>query len=84
VFDMSGKFVRNIGRDGAGPGEFRQIERFGWVGDTLWVSDPVLRRYTLFDRSFKPWPSFAWDVQGQSGSHAVDLLTPRGRVPGSR
>lgn len=42
-----------IGRSGAGPGEFEQLGRIGWVGDTLWATDTRSRRITRFDRSGK-------------------------------
>jgi hypothetical protein len=48
VFDSNGKFVRNIGRIGSGPGEFREIQNFGFIADTLWVIDPALRRTSFF------------------------------------
>ncbi len=48
VFDSSGAFQRAIGRDGAGPGEFR--DAFIAVrGDTLVVQDAVNSRATTFD-----------------------------------
>jgi hypothetical protein len=46
-FDAKGKGLGTLGRDGEGPGEFRQIYRQGWVGDTLWVSDMRTQRFTL-------------------------------------
>lgn len=43
----SGEFLGSVGREGAGPGEFRRVVRAGWIADTLWVSDTQLRRTTL-------------------------------------
>ena len=51
VYDSAGKYVRNIGRMGAGPGEFQSMFFMGWVGDTLWVFDGALSRLNLFARS---------------------------------
>lgn len=49
VFDAgSGKFVRRIGRSGAGPGEFQGLSGIGWKQDTLYAVDPVLERLSLF------------------------------------
>lgn len=45
-----GQVVARIGREGLGPGEFRRTMAFGRRFDTLWVSDPMLRRLTLFSR----------------------------------
>jgi hypothetical protein len=47
VFDRSGTFVRTIGRQGAGPGEFQSIGHMGWRSDTLWVNDPSSLRVSL-------------------------------------
>lgn len=48
VFDREGRVVRNIGRSGDGPGEFRGLGRMGWRGDTLYVTDYQLRRINYF------------------------------------
>jgi hypothetical protein len=47
VFDAAGRRVTTIGRRGQGPGEFGPTVGAGWVGDTLWAHDMVLRRFTL-------------------------------------
>lgn len=39
---------RRIGAHGRGPGEFTQVSGFGWLADTLWVSDADNMRLTLF------------------------------------
>ncbi len=44
--------VRTVGRSGAGPGEFTNVTRIGWIGDTLWALDGGLRRATRFDRDY--------------------------------
>lgn len=49
LFNLEGDFVRLVGREGDGPGEFRAVRRIGQFGDTLWVFDSALRRLTLFD-----------------------------------
>jgi len=51
VFDRAATFLRNLGRKGQGPGEFMMLERLGWIGDTLWVYDPALRRISRFSAS---------------------------------
>jgi hypothetical protein len=48
VFDARGRFVRSFGREGAGPGEFQGPDALGWLGDTLWVSDPNQFRVAFF------------------------------------
>lgn len=47
VFDAAGRYLRRIGHPGEGPGEFRSIGALGWVGDTLWITDPRLGRVTV-------------------------------------
>lgn len=48
VYGPDGAYLRSIGGDGAGPGEFR----VAWIavrGDTLVVQDPMNARATIFD-----------------------------------
>ena len=40
VFSAQGVFLRRIGREGGGPGEFRSIQSLGMLGDTIVVLDP--------------------------------------------
>ncbi len=47
VFDPLGQYVRTIGREGAGPGEFTRVWSLAWVGDTLAVLDPDAARIGL-------------------------------------
>lgn len=54
VYDPSGRFLRTIGREGSGPGEFRSIGSIGIRSDTLWISDTVQYRLTLFSRAGEP------------------------------
>lgn len=53
VYGPDGSWLRDIGREGDGPGEFRQ-GMLGIVGDTLFVQDPNNTRLTTFrtDGSF--------------------------------
>ena len=43
---------RVVGRAGGGPGEFSNLTRIGWNGDTLWTLDPGLRRISRFDHDY--------------------------------
>ena len=50
VFDAEGNFVRAVGREGEGPGEFLEVSGLGWAPDaTLWVLDPGNIRISVFD-----------------------------------
>jgi hypothetical protein len=60
-FDAGGRFVRHVGRDGAGPGEYRFLDRvFRLAGDSLGVYDFSLRRLTVLS----PEGAFARTVIG--------------------
>ena len=52
VYDSTGAFVRTIGRDGEGPGEFR-VAYLAVRGSYLLVQDPRVARASLFDTSGK-------------------------------
>lgn len=47
VYGPDGTFLRNIGRDGEGPGEFR-MGYIGVHGDTIALQDPALYRFTTY------------------------------------
>lgn len=49
VFSRAGEFVRDLGRRGAGPGEFTRPNGMGWHRSRLWVRDPMSARLTFFD-----------------------------------
>jgi hypothetical protein len=50
VFDREGEFVRSLGREGEGPGEFANPFGLAWDRDgDLWVVDVHLGRYSVFD-----------------------------------
>ena len=81
VFDSRGRFVRNIGRGGAGPGEFRRIRDFGWVADTLWVVDNVLSRVTFFAPKGRLLRVVPFPPETGEGQRTVgDVMTLAGRV----
>jgi hypothetical protein len=49
VHDAEGRFVRTIGREGEGPGEFKNPGPMGLLGDTLLVLDFGTYRFSYFD-----------------------------------
>lgn len=50
VFDRTGRHVRTLGREGGGPGEFKNPIRLAWGPDhNLWVLDEGNARYSVFD-----------------------------------
>jgi hypothetical protein len=48
LYDASGRFVRALGRDGAGPGEFSGLLNLVARGDTLYAYDMMFGRLTRF------------------------------------
>ena len=49
VFDSEGAHLRTLGGQGEGPGEFQMAQALAMgPGDTLWVTDPMTRRYSVF------------------------------------
>jgi hypothetical protein len=84
VYSPTGDFIRAIGREGPGPGEFTDPRRL-WVlpGDTLVVADWT--RISVFDSTgqflrsdiFGPWP--IWD-RFPDGSF-LRLVIPPGKDP---
>lgn len=50
VFDGRGAHVRTVGREGGGPGEFRDPIGMAWgPGAQLWIADPANARFSVFD-----------------------------------
>lgn len=50
-YDRAGRFLRDAGRRGEGPGEFQHLAWLGVLaGDSVAAWDPMLRRLSIFDR----------------------------------
>lgn len=49
VLEPDGGLVRYVGGEGEGPGEFTDVGRFGFVGDTLWLQDLWELHISYFD-----------------------------------
>lgn len=81
-FSPEGELLHSFGRKGEGPAEFRSLGNGGWLGDTLWVIDPLLRRTTFIApggalvRVVK-WPN---DLK-LPGSRESLLIRPVGHAP---
>ncbi len=48
VFDAAGKYLRSLGRRGAGPGEFQSVYWIGRSADSLFLYDFSGRRITIY------------------------------------
>jgi hypothetical protein len=78
VFSTQGKFVREIGRRGNGPGEFQFFNSLSLSGDTLYVVDGRSRRVTLMDTSGKLLTT--WNIE--SNPQTRGSIFPVGRAVG--
>lgn len=65
AFDSAGRFLRQLGRQGEGPGEMRTPDRIWLAGDTLVVLDWTLKRTTAF-RVSDGEVLHTWSRMGQS------------------
>jgi len=67
VFDSDGGFVRTIGQEGEGPGEFQGISGLAFDPEgRAWIWDQLQQRFSVFDTSGtfvrsvpRRWPTFA-------------------------
>lgn len=61
VFDSAGRFLRVLGRRGAGPGEFQNAALvFGDRHDSTFVADWGTSRVTVFDAALRPVRAFSF------------------------
>jgi hypothetical protein len=49
MFQHDGKFLRRIGKNGRGPGEYGIIYHFDVIKDTIYISSSVSRGFLLYD-----------------------------------
>jgi hypothetical protein len=78
IVDSLGAPVARIGRDGEGPGEFRMVNRIGWVDGRLWVADARLARVSVFDSALSlisTSGSYAAGRAESSGDHVSSIST---------
>ena len=74
VYGESGRLLRRFGGEGDGPGEFRIPKAMGFLADTLWVSDAMRWRTTLFDTSGTAIATIPVGGMGSSGVVPSALL----------
>lgn len=79
VFDQKGRLLRKLGREGAGPGEFRSVYSLLVIGDTLAAYDWSTLRLTRYLPSGRLLGTQPVQLQSDYGTvHIVDRL-PNGR-----
>ena len=86
VFAADGQFVRTVGRQGEGPGEFNRVIGMDWGPDgNLWIADPSNNRLSVVDTTgafvashptiggvvVQPWPG-GFDDAGRFYTYGVD------------
>lgn len=86
VFDGAGVYVRTVGRQGEGPGEFNRVIGMDWGPDGhLWLADPSNNRLSVVDTTgafvashptiggvtVMPWPG-GFDTGGRFYTYGVD------------
>ncbi len=88
LFDPEGKFVRAVGRQGSGPGEYQGVTAVALgAGDTLNVFDHVLRRWTVVAPTAEvvsTWSlpvSVAWDAVAVGRGMVALNVNPEPRPP---
>lgn len=87
LFGPDGGFIRLIGRNGAGPGEYRQNNGIELAPDgTLWVNDHRNARYVVFDAAgdfarqvtAAPWGyGFRWDGTFDTRGRLMETISLR-------
>jgi hypothetical protein len=83
VFDAEGRFLREFGRSGQGPGEFRSINAIWFAGDTVVVVDRRAFRASLFGRDGTFLTS--WDLRLDDGRRLEPVArTARGILATAR
>jgi hypothetical protein len=48
IYSPEGQYLRTVGSEGSGPGQFRSVGRMGFRGDSMWVADSPQSRITMF------------------------------------
>lgn len=73
-FADDGGTVQTFGRDGAGPGEFRQLAQIGAFGDTIWATDLGTRRTTFFDPAGRVLATLVWDLPDSDAAATRNVI----------
>lgn len=77
LFESDGSYISRLGREGEGPGEFRQIRQLIIHDGKLWVYDSHLRRISLFSTETHEFESMILFLPDNSGR----IENPGGATP---
>lgn len=86
LFDADGNWLRNIGRQGSGPGEFEDAF-VAWLGDTLLVQDrrtSRVNRFLVDGTALDPLPSACCLTEGVGVGSSARVLVPAPGPPDGR
>ncbi len=75
TYDASGRYLRSVGRKGAGPGEYSQNNGMTYLADgrlALW--DPSTARITLYDDDGRVQSEWKPPVTGSFSSNALSMI----------
>lgn len=78
VFDRTGTYLHQIGRQGEGPGEYTAPVNFGLMGDTIWIVDGPSRRVAFFGEGGRVLDDFVLEpgAPGVEPPQPVEVLGP--------
>lgn len=80
LFDRDGRYIRDLGRQGEGPGEYVSPASIGVYDDRVWIADQRLRRFTEFEIDGRTLRTATLP----GGAARSDLPMPIERVTGDR
>lgn len=83
VYDPQGAWLRSIGRDGDGPGEFRSPGNISLAGDTLFTTDFQLSRATAFSLGGELLTSWPYPTGAEGARIALNSRLSDGRWMGT-
>lgn len=76
IFTRDGDWLRDIGRSGEGPGEFRRPQTMAVQGETIVLGDPSGRRMELLSRDGASLRSTRWSIPADSLGVGASPLLP--------
>ena len=63
IFDTTGKFIKNIGKKGNGPGEYAYLGDFFLIGDSIFIQDTYRKKYIIYDINKSSFSEIPYQTQ---------------------